>query len=111
MPANTRGDKPADVSLNLDTLEREGGDEPKPFVVVLGGERFEFVDLDTEDWQTVADIDEDDPREALKMLLGEDWPKFSAHKLPLWKLRRLLDAWREHTTGADSGEDSGSSVS
>lgn len=102
MPANPNGDKPADVSINLDTLDREGG-EPKPFVVVLGGERFVFANLDDEDWQTVADIDEDDPREALQLLLGERYDKFAEHKLPLWKLRALLDAWREHTTGLDSG--------
>ncbi len=102
MPASANGDKPADVSLNLDKLEREGG-EPEPFVVVLGGERFVFANLDDEDWQLVADIDEDDPRDALRLLLGERYEKFAEHKLPLWKLRHLLDAWREHTTGTDAG--------
>ncbi len=102
MPANPNGDKPADVSINLDTLDREG-DDSTPFVVVLGGERFVFADLDDEDWQTVADIDENDPREALRLLLGNRYAAFAEHKLPLWKLRALLDAWREHTTGLDAG--------
>lgn len=102
MPAKATGDKPTDVSLNLDTLDREGS-EPEPFVVVLGGERFQFSNIDNEDWQTVADIDEDDPRESLQLLLGDKYERFAKHKLPLWKLRALLDAWREHTTGLDAG--------
>lgn len=109
MPASKNGDRPADVSLNLDTLEREG-DEPQPFVVVLGGERFVFRNLDDEDWQLVADVDEDDPREALRLVLGNEYERFSAHKLPLWKLRQMLDAWREHTTGTDTGNVSASSI-
>ena len=110
MPANERGDKPANVSLNLDSLDREGSDKPEPFVVVLGGERYEFQDLGDEDWQTVADVDENDPRETLRLVLGDRYDAFAAHKLPLWKLRRLLDEWQKHVTGLDAGNAPASST-
>lgn len=115
MPANTTrkttsGDTPSPVSLNLDTLEREG-DVPTPFVVVLGGDRFVFRDIQDEDWQTVADIDENNPQEALRVLLGDDYEKFAAHQLKLWKLSKLLDEWRKHISGVDAGEGLGSPIS
>jgi hypothetical protein len=103
MPAKTTGDTPADVTLNLDTLEREGAD-PEPFVFVLGGDRFVCADVQNEDWQTVAALDEDDPQEALKLLLGRDYEKFAKHRLPLWKLNALLEKWRDHTGGVTVGE-------
>lgn len=118
MPANTSSartkqhasDTPSPVSLNLDTLEREG-DVPEPFVVVLGGERFVFRDIQDEDWQQVADIDENNPQEALRLLLGDDYEKFAAHKMKLWKLSRLLDEWRTHISGVGPGEGRGSFTS
>lgn len=108
-PAKPRGDKPADVTLNLDTLEREG--EPSPFVVVFGGTRYVFRNIDDEDWRTLADIDESDPKEALKLLLGKEYDDFAEHELPVWKLRKLLDSWREHTTGTEAPEADASLIS
>ena len=110
MPASTtrktpssNGDSPSPVSLNLDTLEREGG-EPDPFVFVLGGVRFVCRDIEDEDWQVLTTLDEDDPKDTFKLLLGKDYDKFATHKLPLWKLKRLLKEWREHTGALELGE-------
>ena len=107
MPAtNTRktaaSDKPSPVSLNLDVLERE--DEREPFVFVLGGDRFVCRDIEDEDWQVLTRIDEDDPADTFKLLLGKDYEKFSKHELPLWKLKKLMESWREHTGALDMGE-------
>ena len=117
MPANNSNarktatsDKPHDVTLNLDALEREGGD-PEPFVFVLGGVRFVCRDIEDEDWQVLTDLDEDDPKDTFKLLLGKDYEKFSKQQLPLWKLKALLKSWREHTGALELGEGSGLSTS
>lgn len=116
MPANTAtrkpatSDKPASVSINLDTLEREGG-EPEPFVFVLGGDRFVCADIEGEDWQDLMEISEDDPKQTFTLLLGKDYEKFAKHRLPLWKLKALLKSWREHTGALDMGEGTASPTS
>ena len=116
MPASTTtrkpatSDKPANVSINLDTLEREGG-EPEPFVFVLGGDRFVCADIEGEDWKALMDISEDDPKETFTLLLGKDYEKFAKHKLPLWKLKALMKAWRDHTGALDMGDPLASSTS
>lgn len=110
MPANPKGDKPQPVSLNLDALEREG--EQDPFVFVLGGDRFVCRDIEDEDWQILSKIDESDPEDTFRLLLGDDFEKFATHRLPLWKLKKLMAAWREHTgTPVDAGEGLGSPTS
>lgn len=101
--SRSTGDTPPPVALNLDTLEREGG-EPDPFVFVLGGDRFVCRDIENEDWQVLSKIDEENPEDTFRLLLGKDFDKFAKHKLPLWKLKKLMQGWREHTGALDMGE-------
>lgn len=110
MPAKNNGDTPTKPNLNLDALEREGDEQYVPFVFTLGGDRFECLDVNDEDWQVLADIDETDPKASLRLILGdEQYEKFSAHRLPMWKMNRLMTSWREHNGMPAPGEATASS--
>lgn len=86
MPASPHGDKPADVSFNFDSWEREV--DVDPFVVVIGGKRYEAVDifeLDAREFMKTSDADIDGQ---LKMLFPRD---FEAVR----KVNFKLGAWRD----------------
>lgn len=86
-------DKPAKVAFNLDTFERENA--PEPFVIVLGGRRIEFADPQDLDWQDLMEID--DPDELTeKCLSAEDKVYFYSQKIEAFKLRELLERFRDH---------------
>lgn len=102
MPANPKGDKPTDVMLNLDTLEREGG-IPEPFTFVLGGERFECADPADVDYRQFVDVAEDDVARQLEILLGGQYTRFAKHRLKIWKLQALMEALREHYQVGEDG--------
>jgi hypothetical protein len=90
----TRSDTPAPISLNLDSLEREGA--PGPFVVVLGGDRYTFLDAQEIDWQDLQAA-LGDPRTFLRLVLPEgQGAKFLSLKVATHKIRRLIDNYREH---------------
>lgn len=95
-------DKPAPISLNLDSLEREGA--PGPFVVVLGGDRYEFTDAQEIDWQELQSVLTDPATFFRKVLPGEQGKKFLAQKIATFKLRKLMDAYREHFGLVEPGE-------
>lgn len=87
-------DKPAPISLNLDTLEREG--DPGPFVLVLGGNRIMFSDAMELDWQLLVQAMQN-PLTFFKLVLSaDDQSAFLGTPLPTWKLRKVMDAYREH---------------
>jgi hypothetical protein len=96
-------DKPPAVSLNLDTLEREG-EKPEPFVVVLDGKPMTFADPSEMAWQEVMAALRDPEGFFRYALSKEDSERFLSTKLPTWKLNRMMEQWREHYGVPDPGK-------
>ncbi len=96
------------VHFDLDALENES--EAEPFRFTLGGEVFEMRAPEDVDWQIQLDAAEEDPahiRALFADLLGEDWERFAAHKLPARKFNALMEAWQKHY-GVKQGESTAS---
>lgn len=94
-----RTDTPADIAVNLDTLEREG--DPGPFPVVVGGKRYELLDAQDLDFRQLIDSQRammvGEVERAFECVLAEkDREPFLANRLPMWKLKALFDAYAEH---------------
>lgn len=89
-------DKPAPVSLNLDTVEREGGDRP-PFVFTLGGKRIQLADALELDWKILITAEKDPPQFYREAIMDDEQRKhFFAQKIPGWKMQRLMRSYFEH---------------
>lgn len=87
-------DKPAPISLNLDSLDREGAVEP--FTVVHGGERYVMLDPHDIDWRDLM-RGLQQPSEFFTICMSpDDAAKFAGTKLPGWKLNTLIKAYIEH---------------
>lgn len=101
-------DKPG-VDLNLDNLEREG--RPEQFAFILKGERYVAQDPTDLDWRVTATFGQD-PQRSMRALLGDEhYEKFTKHRIPDWKVGRLLKAVMAHYGFGELGEDSDSSGS
>ena len=104
-------DKPR-VSLNLDTIEREG-ERREPFVIAVGGKPLTLADPSDLDWRelTAAQLqaDRQDFRPLLQLALGDDVAALDG--LPAWKIGRLLTSWQQHngvTAGPEANASAGS---
>lgn len=95
-------DKPAPISLNLDSLEREG--DPGPFVIVFGGDRIQFTDAMEIDWQKLVAALRSPAAFFRLTLSAEDARKFLSATVPTFKLRKLMDAYRDHFGLVEPGE-------
>lgn len=109
-----KSDTPAKVSLNLDTLENEGAKEP--FVIVLGGTRYELQDPEDADYRDLLEAQEQqvagNPRRAVELLVKEeDREVFFANKLPTRKLGVLFEKYNAHYGLGAPGESDASSGS
>lgn len=81
--------------LDLDALEAEARDEP--FTFKLGGEVFTMLPPEEADWQISASLSEGEGlQEFVAALLGDDYERFTQHKLPTWKLTKLIDQCTAH---------------
>ena len=92
---NARPDKPAAVSLNLDTLEREGA--AKPFVVVIDGRPVQFLDAEEIDWRELIAL-MTNPTSFFDVAIEKkaDRDHVAKARIPAWKLRKLVDAYMAH---------------
>ncbi len=98
--------------FDLDAVESEARAEV--FTFTLGGEVFQMLPPEDADWQVTADISEGNGlREFIAELLGDDYERFAAHKLPARKLNALIDACTRHygVTPGESRASKGSSRS
>jgi hypothetical protein len=95
-------DKPAPISLNLDKIEHEGA--PGPFVIVLGGERYEFTDAQEIDWQKLMAAMRN-PVTFIRLTLPKDKATtFLSTTIPLYKMNRLMEAYQAHFGLVEPGE-------
>jgi hypothetical protein len=96
-------DTPADVTINLDTLEREHG-PAAPFVAYLGGKRLVFEDPQEIPWQDLLHLD--DPEEFARLCLPEGQREhFLKHKVEAWKMNALMRGFKEHYGMGSLGND------
>ncbi len=83
------------ATINLDTLEREGG-VPDPFSFEHHGRRYTLLDPKEVDWQDLISA-LTNPYVFFKVTLPEeDHDTFFTAKMPSWKLNRLIDKYIEY---------------
>lgn len=93
-------DKPT-ISLNLDSLEREGRAEP--FAIVLGGNRILMSDAQDVEWQSLM-LAMQNPHAFFKLVVpADDQDAFFAADLATWKMRRLMEEYTRHYGLTDPG--------
>lgn len=104
MPPRKRVSDSPDISINLDSLQREVPDR-KPFSVVVNGKRFVFRDIEDMDWKIVSLADQNPLLFISSGVEGdENREEFSELQFPLWKMRELIKAYRKHFGLPDPGE-------
>ena len=102
-------------SLDLDTLEREGG-TPDPFVVKLGGREYLLVDPKERDYADVLraqqEIAAGNTLQALELYVDPaDRSAFFHNRLPGWKIDKLIEGYHQHFGLPSPGNASGSPTS
>jgi hypothetical protein len=108
----TKPPVPRRKMFNVDQLEREVTHEP--FVAIAGGEEFVFQDPTDIDWQYAVSLDPNDIVQAIRSWLGDDdYKRFEAHRMELWKLIELSKRIQEHygLTPDSQGKDGDSPTS
>lgn len=87
---------PKKVDLDLDTIER--GETPPPFSFKIGGKLLTLTDLDDVEWQEqVAIATTQSPHLFFEATVPEDDQEFFlAQKIPGWKLKILMQGYRDH---------------
>lgn len=100
-------DTPSKVTLNLDTLEREGA--PEPFAIAHGGRRYELQDPHDVDYRELLESQQlaaaGNPARAIELVVREeDREAFFANPMPSWKLEKLFRAYNEHFGLPSPGE-------
>jgi len=88
-PARPRPVPRTKVTMDLDTLEREGTPE-EPFTARIGGDTFTFADPMETEWQDLVVISPQDTVLFLQALLGDQYADFAKHRMPFWKLGQLV---------------------
>jgi hypothetical protein len=83
------------VDLDLDRLEREDAPD-EPFTSRAGGKEYTFADPMETEWQDLVIINPQDTIAFLKALLGDQYDDFRKHRMPFWKLGRLVRAVQEY---------------
>lgn len=91
-----------DVSLNLDTLERE--DTKGPFSFLHDGRRWVLSDPEEVDWQELL-VSVDNPVMLLRCALAEgERDAFFKAKMPTWKMKALAKNYQKHFGLPDAPE-------
>lgn len=84
-------DTPSGVTMNLDTLQREG--EVDPFTVVIAGKPRVFLDPAEMDWQELATAAQD-PRMVFQLALSPgDYIEVMEERIPVWKVNTLAETY------------------
>lgn len=89
-------DKPPKVSLNLDTLDREGASDP--FCVVLDGHPYVLADPQELEWGILLSVASNPALFVRAAVPLKDADKFeqAVNRMPAWKVNKLADGYREH---------------
>lgn len=91
------------VVLDLDTLERKGGD-PVPFVFTHEQRRYLLADPRGMDWQELL-VATRSPRVFFQLALPpDDHDTFFGSKMPGWKMEALMSSYLKHYGLPNPGE-------
>lgn len=84
---------PREIDIDLDSLER---DKTYPvFVFALAGRQIEFKDPANLDWQELLRLEEE--TEFIELAMSDEDSKFFLEqKVPAWKLRKLMQLYKDH---------------
>jgi hypothetical protein len=94
MAAKPHGDTPPKVSIDLDALEAEESFDP--FVIHVGGKRFELKNPNEIDY-IILEYAQQSPQNFLHAAVGDDaFPEFRKIEIPQWKVAKLLDKYLKH---------------
>lgn len=86
---------PGNITLDLDSIERDPKDTRPPFVVNVGGREVTFADPEEIDWQDLYDVA--DPYGLLRVAVTpEDRSHILAQKMPTFKFEKLMQAYNQH---------------
>lgn len=100
--AETRNNTTTKVTLDLDALDRENA--PEPFSIRHGDRVYTFTDAMEIDWQKLM-LALQNPHQFFRLTLSEaDAKAFFAAPLPTYKMRALMNRYREHHGMTDPGE-------
>lgn len=100
--SETAADKALPVSLDLDSLEREGG-RPGAFVFKHDGATFQMIDPQDIDWQDVLSGLRN-PALFIRFAMSlEDQKRFFSLRVPAWKMNKLMQGYQEHYSIPDLG--------
>jgi len=91
------------TDLNLDDLERDSAEVRGPFRVTISGAVFDFPDPAEVDWKTLLAA-LSDVRSFFNCLPKGQREKFVALEIPLWKMERLAQGYKDHFGLMSSGE-------
>lgn len=97
MPPRPRAvhDDSPDISINLDTLERETP-PAKPFSAVVKGTRYVFRDVNDIDWKVIVMAEQNPMLFVSSAVEDKQRDEFIALDIPSWKMQKLITMYREH---------------
>lgn len=104
-------DQPTGAAFDLDAVIAEA--TATPFTFTLGGETFTMRSPEDADWQVALNSGNsgaEGTRAFVAELLGDDFERFAAHRVPGRALNRLVDACQKHY-GVTPGESGASTAS
>lgn len=105
-PTAAAADGPEEVSLDLDTVEREGA--KPPFTFTHAGRRWMLSDPQDLDWKKLL-VAMGDPEFFLRQILpADDREEFFRVDMPTWKLNLLMTRYQEHYGLPNPGNAGGS---
>jgi hypothetical protein len=89
-------------TFDLDALEVEGEDSP-PFEFTYKGETFQLPAATAMPWQDQLALENADQLESLRLILGDQFPRFEKLPMSASRLGKLIEAWQSHQ-GLKPGE-------
>lgn len=92
--AQPRRDTPAAISFNFDTWARDEAIDP--FIVVLGGHRYQSLDPMGLDYRELAAAIDDEPGILFRLLFPDDADEMLENKIPIGALAKFNAAASAH---------------
>lgn len=95
-------DKPLPVSLDLDSLEREGA-KADPFTFHHQGRSYTMIDPQEIDWQDLLSGLRNPALFVRFALNTADQAEFFTSRVPAWKMNKLMEGYTKHYGLPDLG--------
>lgn len=93
---------PLPVSLDLDSLEREGA-VAQPFRFTHNSRSYTMIDPQEIDWQDLISGFRNPALFVRFAMSAEDQREFFASRVPAWKMNKLMEGYQKHYNLPDLG--------